>query len=67
MMGDARHRVSLSLGVSEYEALQELSRKNRVSLAWLGRQAVVEFLERYQAEERQLPLQLIKPVNNTDE
>ena len=30
--------------------------KHRVSLAWLGRQAIIEFLERRESEDLQLPL-----------
>ena len=33
-----------------------LAEKHHVSLAWLGRQAVAEFLERYQDRDLQLPL-----------
>jgi len=67
MNTDRRHRITLNLGGSEYESLLELSRKNRVSLAWLGRQAIVELLDRYQSEGRQLPLQLSKASRKTDE
>jgi hypothetical protein len=42
----------------EYMQLLALSEKHRVSLAWLGRQAVIEFLDRYANEELQLPLGL---------
>jgi hypothetical protein len=67
MNADRRHRITLNLGGSEYESLLELSRKNRVSLAWLGRQAIVELLDRYQSEGRQLPLQLSKARPKTNE
>lgn len=53
-----KHRVTVNLEDREYRELSALSRKNRVSLAWLGRQAIMEFLGRYASEERQLPLNL---------
>lgn len=49
-------RVSVGLSDGEYTELQALSEKHRVSLAWLGRQAITEFLERYRNQELQLPL-----------
>lgn len=54
----AKHRVTVNLADREYQELSALSQKNRVSLAWLGRQAIMEFLDRYANEERQLPLNL---------
>ncbi|MCR4266409.1 ribbon-helix-helix protein, CopG family [Nitratireductor sp. ZSWI3] len=52
----AKHRVTINLIESEYEALVALSEKNRVSLAWLGRRAIRELLDRYQEGQDQLPL-----------
>ena len=52
----ATFRVTVNLEESEYRVLSALSGKHRVSLAWLGRQAIVEFLERYEDDELQLPL-----------
>lgn len=49
-------RVSVGLSAKEYTELKALSDKHRISLAWLGRQAIVEFLERSQNRELQLPL-----------
>lgn len=54
----SKHRVTINLANDEYKDLTALSRKNRVSLAWLGRQAIIEFLNHYAGEERQLPLNL---------
>lgn len=51
-------RVSVGLSDKEYAELQAMSEKHRVSLAWLGRQAITEFLERYRNQELQLPLTL---------
>ena len=52
----ARNRVTVNLEDREYAELSALSDKHRVSLAWLGRQAIIEFLERRESEDLQLPL-----------
>ena len=52
----AKSRISVSLPEREYIELLALAEKHHISLAWLGRQAVIEFLERYQDRELQLPL-----------
>lgn len=58
----ARHRITINLEVREITGLSALSEKHRVSLAWLGRQAIIEFLERHverhEKEGLQLPLDL---------
>ena len=54
----AKHRVTVNLEDREYRELSALSDKHRVSLAWLGRQAIIELLERCEDEEVQLPLSL---------
>ena len=52
----AKPRISVSLPEREYQQLSALAEKHHISLAWLGRQAVLEFLERYQDRDLQLPL-----------
>ena len=52
----AKPRISISLPEREYGELRALADKHHISLSWLGRQAVAEFLERYQDRELQLPL-----------
>ena len=54
----AKPRISVTLSETEYAELTVISEKHRVSLAWLSRQAVIEFLERYRADDQQLPLRL---------
>ena len=54
----AKPRISITLPVREYRELLALAEEHHISLAWLGRQAVVEFLERYKDRELQLPLAL---------
>ncbi|MEX2487990.1 MAG: hypothetical protein WD356_00525 [Pseudomonadales bacterium] len=53
-----KHRVIISIDDREFRQLAALSDKHCVSLAWLGRQAIIEFLERHEDEELQLPLTL---------
>lgn len=53
-----KHRVTINIDEREFRQLTALSDKHRVSLAWLGRQAIIEFLERHEDEELQLPLSL---------
>ena len=54
----ARHRVTINLEDREYVELVALSERHRVSLAWLGRRAIIELLERSESEGLQLPLDL---------
>lgn len=53
------HRLSVNLSPEEHREIAALAETSRVSKAWIGRQAVIEFLERYRDEETlQLPLDL---------
>ena len=54
----ATHRVTINLEDREYAELSALSERHRVSLAWLGRRAIIELLERSASEGLQLPLDL---------
>ena len=62
----AKHRVTVNLEDREYSTLSALSDKHRVSLAWLGRQAIIEFLERHEKDELQLPLNLSSQQREAD-
>jgi len=53
-MPTIRQRLSINLPDDEYAALSALAEKNNLSMAWLGRKAVLEFLDRYR--DKQLPL-----------
>ena len=57
-----KHRVSVNLAEEEYQVLSVMADKYLVSMAWLSRQAIRDFLERYRDEDLQLPLAL-----NTEE
>lgn len=48
-------RLSVTLQDSEHGALADMARRNRVSIAWLVREAVREFLVRHGGQQ-QLPL-----------
>ena len=54
----AKHRVSVNLVEEEYQELSEMAGKYLVSMAWLSRQAIRDFLQRYRDEDLQLPLAL---------
>ena len=60
----ANHRVTVNLDAPEYSQLSALADKHRISLAWLGRRAIIEFLERNEQEELQFPLKL--PLQRTN-
>lgn len=62
-----KHRVTINIDDREFRQLAALSDKHRVSLAWLGRQAIIEFLERHEDEELQLPLSLSSERHRTGE
>ena len=53
-----KKRISVGLSPGELAELEELAVQHGVSLAWLGRQAVVRLLEQYKRQEYQLPLEL---------
>ena len=49
-------RITVSLSNSDHAALSTLADRCDVSLSWITRKAITEFLERYSNEEIQLPL-----------
>tara|TARA_B100001146_G_scaffold206020_1_gene200371 strand:+ start:874 stop:1080 length:207 start_codon:yes stop_codon:yes gene_type:complete len=50
----ARNRVTVNLEDEEYEALVDVATRADRSIAWVGRQAIVEFLA--SQERREVPL-----------
>lgn len=42
------HRISIGLTDHEFDDLQSIAEKHRVSLAWVGRQAITDFIAAYQ-------------------
>ncbi|WP_245615722.1 ribbon-helix-helix domain-containing protein [Afifella pfennigii] len=59
----SKHRVSVNLSPDEHRELDALAQEARISKAWLGRQAIIEFLDRYRDRKLQLPLDLGQPRN----
>jgi hypothetical protein len=51
-----KHRVPASLTDNEFRELAAMAEKYDVSLAWLTRKAILEFIDRYHSEQLQLPL-----------
>jgi len=49
-------RLSIPLSDAEYAELSGLAEKHGLSMAWVGRRAIVELLERSRDEALQLPL-----------
>lgn len=61
----SKYRISVNLSEIEYKQLQALSEKHQVSMAWFGRKAISEYLQRSTNEELQLPLSLIGTRSNS--
>lgn len=57
-MPTTKHRVAVNLDDAEFAELAAMAEKHDVSLAWLGRQAFLEFIARYRTEQMNLPLRL---------
>jgi len=55
-MPTCKHRITVNLPYDEYAELTGPADKRDVSLAWLGRQAIIEFTGRYRDEQLLLPL-----------
>lgn len=56
--GKLATRVTVSVDERDYEQLVALADEHRVSLAWLVRYCVADFLERYRQDQLELPLEL---------
>lgn len=54
----SKERLSVNLDRIEYLDLQQLAKANNVSMAWLGRQAIIRLLEQHKQQEFQFPLEL---------
>jgi hypothetical protein len=53
-------RITVSLPPRDYTVLTELAERHDVSMSWLTRQALVEFIEKYRGARTRLPLYLGK-------
>lgn len=57
-MPTTKHRIPASLTDSEFSELAAMAEKYDVSLAWLTRKAILEFIDRYHSDQLQLPLRV---------
>ena len=55
-MPTIKQRLTINLSDSEHAELAGLAEKHGLSMAWIGRRAIVEFLGRSRDEALQLPL-----------
>ena len=46
-MSDKKHRITVDLEPEEYQKLLELKVQQERSLAWLGRQAICDYIEKH--------------------
>jgi hypothetical protein len=60
-MPTTKHRVAANLTDAEFGELAAMAAKYEVSLSWLNRKAILEFVERYRTEQLQLPLRIEPP------
>lgn len=60
-MPTTKQRLSINLPDGEYAELAVLADKHNVSMAWIGRKAINDFLERYRGRQLQLPLMFSEP------
>jgi hypothetical protein len=56
IMPTTKQRVSINLDDSEYAELAGLAERHKLSMAWIGRTAILEFLDRHRDKALQLPL-----------
>ena len=56
--GKKGQRITVSLQDADYASLSALAQRYDVSLSWVTRQAIAEFLERNKQKDLQLPLRL---------
>jgi predicted transcriptional regulator len=55
-MPTTKQRISINLPDSEYAELAALAEKHKISMAWIGRKAILDFLERHRENPLQFPL-----------
>jgi hypothetical protein len=55
-MPTTKHRIAANLTDAEFSELAAMAQKYDVSLAWIGRKALLEFIDRYRTEQLYLPL-----------
>lgn len=55
-MPTTKHRIAANLTDAEFGELAAMADKYDVSLSWLSRKAILEFIDRYRHEQMPLPL-----------
>ena len=53
-----KHRIAINLDDQEFSELDAMADRHDVSLSWIGRQAVLEFLSRHKDQQLPLPLRI---------
>jgi predicted transcriptional regulator len=56
VMPTTKQRISINLEDGEYAELSALAEKHNISMAWIGRKAILDLLERNRKDPLQLPL-----------
>ena len=46
----SKERITVNLEAPEYRELQGLAKKHKVSMAWLGRRAIEQFLREHDSQ-----------------
>ena len=59
-----RPRISVSLSERDHVALTKLAERHDVSISWAARQALAEFIEKYEDTQARLPLHIKNPNAN---
>jgi hypothetical protein len=61
----SKSRITVNLSEEEYKGLLAISQKHQISMAWLGRQAITQMLDKYQDNTLQLPLNFIGEIRRS--
>lgn len=54
----SKERITVNLDKAQHRELQALAKQHRVSMSWLGQEAIARLLEQYKQREFQFPLDL---------
>ena len=54
----SKERITVNLDKVQHRELQALAKQHRVSMSWLGQEAITRLLEQYKQREFQFPLDL---------
>ena len=55
----SKARITINITDAEYAALSDMKEQCQVSIAWLGRRAITELLEKYRKNPKQMVLPLL--------